>query len=585
MCQLDALKNCFNLPTLQKALESLPPTLDETYSRILCNIAEEHREYAITLLQWLTYSARPLRIEELAETVAINMEGEPWFDCDARFPEPRDILLICSSLVIIGDGLKEGSSQVSDQRPTSVVRLAHFSVKEYLVSERVRAQPAKEYAIREIHANKSIAATCLAYLLQFDQYDNLPSDIMTEFPLARYAAQYWIQHVKSIGKDLGSIQTLSMKLFLVCKTAYINWVRFCDPENPWDEPNFIRGSTRIATPLYYVSFTGSIELVQSLLDKGVDVNAQDKPFDNALTAASYQGHEIVIRLLLDNGADVNAQGGLYDNALQAASFKGHEVVIRLLLDNGANVNALTNDRSTALHVAAANKYQSIVSVLIEYNASLDALNLFSETALHLASRSTFSAVVSTLIQGGANPLIIDDYGRTSLDWASMYRPCLEAMGDSAKFYAATSQSTYNARLKKTLTKLIEQVRHETVSASYDRMGRVLLFLDDLPAAYIAFEQTMSAAFDDQIQRVHCNHCHDWFFPHEFRYICRSCAGVDFCEFCFEFRRNEAAYKRCQNHEFVRIPRDTWRDLKPDCVDENGKTVQMWLMETYERYKD
>ena len=60
-----------------------------------------------------------------------------------------------------------------------------------------------------------------------------------------------------------------------------------------------------------------------LLDKGVDVNAQDELYGNALQAASYEGHGQVVKMLLDKGADVNTQGGEYGNALQAASRQGH----------------------------------------------------------------------------------------------------------------------------------------------------------------------------------------------------------------------------------------------------------------------
>jgi len=38
----------------------------------------------------------------------------------------------------------------------------------------------------------------------------------------------------------------------------------------------------------------------------------------------------VVELLLDKGADVNAQGGLYSNALQPASVGGHEKVVELV---------------------------------------------------------------------------------------------------------------------------------------------------------------------------------------------------------------------------------------------------------------
>jgi ankyrin repeat protein len=43
----------------------------------------------------------------------------------------------------------------------------------------------------------------------------------------------------------------------------------------------------------------------------------------------------VVELLLSKGADVNAQGGRHGNALQAASVEGHEKVVELLLGGGA----------------------------------------------------------------------------------------------------------------------------------------------------------------------------------------------------------------------------------------------------------
>jgi ankyrin repeat protein len=85
-------------------------------------------------------------------------------------------------------------------------------------------------------------------------------------------------------------------------------------------------------------------VVKLLLDKGADVNAQGGCYNNALQAASQEGHEQVVKLLLDKGADVNAQGGFVDddgaycsNALQAASQGGHEQVVKLLLEKGADV--------------------------------------------------------------------------------------------------------------------------------------------------------------------------------------------------------------------------------------------------------
>ncbi|KAH7087745.1 hypothetical protein FB567DRAFT_443145, partial [Paraphoma chrysanthemicola] len=47
---------------------------------------------------------------------------------------------------------------------------------------------------------------------------------------------------------------------------------------------------------------------------------------HALQATLYNGHEVVVQLLLDKSAEVNAQGEFYGNTAYAASYDGHEVV-------------------------------------------------------------------------------------------------------------------------------------------------------------------------------------------------------------------------------------------------------------------
>ena len=45
---------------LRTSLQSLPQTLEDTYSRILLSIDQEYVRDAISVLRWLAFSARPV---------------------------------------------------------------------------------------------------------------------------------------------------------------------------------------------------------------------------------------------------------------------------------------------------------------------------------------------------------------------------------------------------------------------------------------------------------------------------------------------------------------------------------------------
>jgi Ankyrin repeats (3 copies) len=112
------------------------------------------------------------------------------------------------------------------------------------------------------------------------------------------------------------------------------------------------------------SLGGYEKIVELLLNRGADVNAQGGHYGNALQAASYGGHEKIVELLLKRGADVNTQGGEYGNALQAASYGGHEKIVELLLNRGADVNAQGGYYGNALQAASSRGHEKIVEPLL-----------------------------------------------------------------------------------------------------------------------------------------------------------------------------------------------------------------------------
>jgi hypothetical protein len=108
-CQLEALRHCLP-PSVARILEELPETLDETYERVLREINKANREHARRLLQCLTVVLRPLRVEELAEVLAIDFDaptqgGIPQLNPKWRWTDQHQaVLSTCSSLIAIADG-------------------------------------------------------------------------------------------------------------------------------------------------------------------------------------------------------------------------------------------------------------------------------------------------------------------------------------------------------------------------------------------------------------------------------------------------------------------------------------------------
>ena len=383
------MRDCFNLPHIRQALASLPETLDGTYARILCNIDKRYNHYSryvLKTLQWLTFSSRPLELKELAEIFAIDVDETPRFDPERRLPEPREVLTICSSLIRLTNSYSDSDEEIVRELPQdpfaetttskdskTYVRLAHFSVQEYLVSDRIQHGTAAHYSIREIESHGVLAEDCLAYLLQFDEPSSLTYETLKDSPLARYAAKYWVDHAKRAEQRPSKSATLlSMKLFMTDGEGFLNWIRIFDIDRVLHEADLSRGANALAPPIYYASRAGLCEAVRMLIKAGMDVNAQGGSFGNALQAASARGHVDVVNLLLDKGADVNSMGGVWDGALQAASAHGHENVVKMLLDKGAEVNAM-GSRNSALLVASWDGHDNVVKLVVEKGAVVHAM--------------------------------------------------------------------------------------------------------------------------------------------------------------------------------------------------------------------
>jgi ankyrin repeat protein len=125
------------------------------------------------------------------------------------------------------------------------------------------------------------------------------------------------------------------------------------------------------TPLHSAAYYGDLEMVQVLLEYGVDVNTQNRYCHTPLDFASRDGHRNdpgVARLLIAHGADPNTRNMESFTPLHRASNYGRIEIVRLLFEHGANVEVKDDEGKTPLDVASGKQHEEIIKLLLEYLA-------------------------------------------------------------------------------------------------------------------------------------------------------------------------------------------------------------------------
>jgi hypothetical protein len=259
---MDVLRKCISPAAVDQALKTLPETLDETYERILLSIPADKSKDALRILQWLVFSTGPLHVDHIAELAVADPEGTLPFDLSRRPFNPEEFVSYCGSLVLIQPGSKW-------------TRLAHFSVQEFLISDRIQLGQCSKYSIVKQPSQIAITRTCLAYLSGIDKQGAsiYNKSKWEEFPLYHYAVRSWTLHAKAAGGPEITDLDHEISEFLTNDTDSTRWLQYQDGAD---------------LPLYRASFAGLYGLVKLLLNNKVNVNTQGGEY--ALLAASQGGH-------------------------------------------------------------------------------------------------------------------------------------------------------------------------------------------------------------------------------------------------------------------------------------------------------
>ena len=496
-CQLEVLRQCFP-SSVRSILAELPESLDETYERILQQIPRSNREHTHRLLQCLTVAMRPLRAQELAEVLAIDFSapGTPLVEKLRWEDKERAVLSACSSLIAIVQDEYSGSRHV---------QFSHFSVKEFLTSDRLATSIVDTLRYHHIHlesAHTIMAQACLSVLLRMDS--SMDKETIEGYPLARYAGQHFGDHVEfenvlpHVAEGVDNLLDPGKPHFEVWIWLRIDdWKPSAWHNSELDEkyvtpvsspgipsPPLIPTYPPRVSPLYYIAAFGHFSLTHRLVSKCPQyLHAQDDKFCTPLHIAVLAGQVEVSQLLIEHSINLDIRDIDNWTLLHMAAYKGLFEVSQILLERYETIKACLNMQNkkgrTALHLASRYHHFSIVRLLLKFGADVQVQDHYNMTPLHLAILGTLdpiedgrtSAITQLLVAHGASVDIWNKSNWTPLHFASL-REVPSTMASLLKFGADV-----DSRNDDNMTPLHLLLKNQWPSKGEDRMvscARLLL---------------------------------------------------------------------------------------------------------------
>ena len=419
---METLRHCLP-PSVRRTLNELPGSLDGTYERVLREIKKPNRDHALRLLQCLVVAIRPLRVEELAEVLAVDFEdaeGIPKLNANWRWQDQEPALLSsCSSLIsIVGGGNDDDDDRTHDPR---AVQFSHFSVKEFLTSPRL-ATPNRDVSYYQIDlesAHTVMAQVCLGILLQSDDHFKC-TGAGNKSPLARYAAKYWATH--ALFKNVSSSVRQAMeRLFDEDKPYFAAWLELHDLDSEPSPSTFYQFTSSLNSPtgpLYYAALCGLQDIVEHLVVKDPrQVNARGGCYVTPAMAALARRHFQVAQLLHRHGSSVGPRGLWGKTPLHSAAIFGDLEMLRVLLEYKADTNARDDLGATPLWVAIDSGEHEASRLLLQHGADPNIPSWGGPTPLHCASETGNSKLVRLLLDHGVDVDALDRWGKTAFQLA------------------------------------------------------------------------------------------------------------------------------------------------------------------------
>lgn len=261
--------------------------------RILSDISEYNRPVVLKLLYWITFAEMPLDLAAAAEAIKLEINDEIFYSDSRRLRNPRTVLRLCPSLITL--------IQRTDPADPEYLTLSHASVKEFLLSGRIRNEAASFFHISRIEAPLYIAESCVAYLLHISREleEHCSEDWYWQkfkrYPLLEYARIFWDTHVrKTQTKDSQRLNAFVLEYVSSRLLREISAGFSTNMPYPFDLP-----------PLQKLAELGFVHSVEDLLDAGYEINTPTSDGWTPISVAVAAERLDIIELLISHGASLD----------------------------------------------------------------------------------------------------------------------------------------------------------------------------------------------------------------------------------------------------------------------------------------
>jgi 26S proteasome non-ATPase regulatory subunit 10 len=165
-------------------------------------------------------------------------------------------------------------------------------------------------------------------------------------------------YLKNSTKDINAVdQDQRTLLHWACSGRYVDLAEFLIQQkidvDKQDESGW--------TALIIAASVGSLPLVQ-LLIRVASINLVTNQHRNALHYACSKAYFDIVQVLVENGIEVGKQDISGQTPLFRACVAGHSKTVEYLISKGVNIHHLDGNNDTALHIAIENEHVKLVNL-------------------------------------------------------------------------------------------------------------------------------------------------------------------------------------------------------------------------------